>query len=212
MISKAQLAKNVAISTLKGGFGIVLPTFGVFYLIMFIYDFILSLLSPLTNYLLNFLQFSEFFVDVFALFLVFSLCFLCGLFIKTRLGKWSYMLYQGVLKKFKIFKLFNAIQEIYNQFFNSEDDSGSFSESVMAYPWGREMAGCSGLVSSKYLYKNVLHYAVFVPTCPNFTSGFLYHVVESDIDHLSVPVDEMMRTVIACGSGTKEMFGRHNIT
>jgi uncharacterized membrane protein len=205
------IVKSVLVDTLKGGFGVVLPTFGMIYLIVLIYSFIIGLLNPITDILKNHLNFPEFFIDMFSMFLVFSLCFICGIILKTKLGKFAYFFYEKALKKLRIFKLFNTLQEIYKQLVTKEEKS--FSEAVIAFPYGRHSCAWSGLISSRWRYKGVNYISIFFPTCPNFTSGVLKHVPEENVDVLDgIPVDKMMRTVISCGSGTKELLEEYNYT
>ncbi len=48
---------------------------------------------------------------------------------------------------------------------------------------------------------------VFVPTGPNPTSGFVYHVAEDLVETFpDVRVDQMMKTVVACGAGSAQLF------
>lgn len=205
---KLDLAKNIFIDILKGGFGVVLPTFGMIYIIQFIFLFIVSLLSPVSNFLSKFLMLPDFLVTVFSGFLVLFICFLCGFVLKTKLGKISYFFYEKILKKLKIYKIFNVLQEIYNQFFSKKQKS--FSESVLCFPYGRDKVAFSGLISSRWRYNNINYISVFIPTCPNFTSGFLKHIPEEYVDILPhIPVDQMMRTIIACGAGTSDLIEKN---
>lgn len=203
--NKTTIAKNIIIDTLKGGFGIVLPTFGMLYIIQLVYGFIIALLSPITNFVSKFLSMPDWLSNIFSAFLVISICFICGFILKTRFGKFSYFLYEKVLKKLRIYKIFNTLQEIYNQFFGKKQKL--FKESVLCFPFGREQVGYSGLISSRWSRDGVNYVSVFVPTCPNFSSGFLKHIREENVDVLNnVPVDMMMRTVIACGAGMDDLI------
>jgi uncharacterized membrane protein len=205
-----EIAKNIAIDTLKGGLGLLFPTLGMIYIIMLIYNFLLSILYPITNFVGKFLSLPNIVIDLFSLFLVISICFLCGFILKTKFGKFSYLIYERILKKLKIFKIFNILKEIYNQLFNNSGEK-AFSEAVIAYPHGRNNAAWSGLISSKWEKDGQLYISIFFPTCPNFTSGVLMHIKRENVDILEgVPVDEMMKTVISCGSGTKELMMKYN--
>ena len=44
--------------------------------------------------------------------------------------------------------------------------------------------------------------SVFVPTGPNPTSGFIYHLPEKYVHPVDVPVEDAMRSVISCGAGS----------
>lgn len=200
-----KLAKDVISDTLRGGFGVVLPTFGMFYILYLILSFIMTLLSPITGMLTRYLYLPEFLVNIFSAFLIFALCFICGVVLKTKIGKFSFFFYEKVLKKLKIYKLFNIIKEIYDQFF--EKKQKAFSESVVCYPYGRKNAAFSGLISSRWEKDGISYYSVFIPTCPNFTSGLLKHIRVENVDILdNISTDKMMRTIIACGVGTNEII------
>ena len=200
-MNNKKLAKEIIIDTLKGGFGVVLPTFGMLYIIYLIISFTISLMSPLTNFLTKFLNFPEILVSGISLFIFLSICFMCGVFIKTKAGKFSYYLYEKILKKLKIFNLFNTLKEVYSQFF--EKKNNAFSKAVICYPYGRENAGFSGLISDEWNLNGVVHYTVFVPTAPNPTSGLLMHLTEENVDVLeNTSNDEIMRSIIGCGVGT----------
>ena len=45
--------------------------------------------------------------------------------------------------------------------------------------------------------------SVFVPTGPNPTSGFIYHIPEKYVHPVDVPVEDAMRSVISCGAGSE---------
>ena len=45
-------------------------------------------------------------------------------------------------------------------------------------------------------------YTVFVPTAPNPTTGFVFHLKAGRVHPVSVGVDEAFRSIIACGAGS----------
>jgi uncharacterized membrane protein len=50
-------------------------------------------------------------------------------------------------------------------------------------------------------------YTVFVPTGPNPTSGFIYHVPAEYVElRPEIKIESAMRTVIACGAGSDKLF------
>jgi uncharacterized membrane protein len=49
-------------------------------------------------------------------------------------------------------------------------------------------------------------YTVFVPTGPNPTSGFMYHMKRKYVHKVDYPMEEAMRTVISCGSGSRKIL------
>jgi uncharacterized membrane protein len=53
---------------------------------------------------------------------------------------------------------------------------------------------------------------VFVPTGPNPTSGFIYHLDQQYVHPVKVSVEEAMRSVISCGAGSGTLLGKLNST
>lgn len=51
---------------------------------------------------------------------------------------------------------------------------------------------------------------VYVPTAPNPTNGFVFHVKESDLIETSAKSEDAMGTVIAVGAGSKKLFKVYN--
>ena len=51
-------------------------------------------------------------------------------------------------------------------------------------------------------------YTVFIPTGPNPTSGGILHVAAEYVELLDVTVDEALRSIIACGSGSKQILSQ----
>jgi uncharacterized membrane protein len=47
---------------------------------------------------------------------------------------------------------------------------------------------------------------VFVPTGPNPTSGFIYHLDQRFVHRVDVSVEEAMRSVISCGAGSEKLI------
>ena len=47
---------------------------------------------------------------------------------------------------------------------------------------------------------------VFVPTGPNPTSGNIYHLPADRVSKTGASVDNGMKTIISCGSGSSEVF------
>ena len=47
---------------------------------------------------------------------------------------------------------------------------------------------------------------VFVPTGPNPTSGFIYHLPNKYIHKVDVRVEDAMRSVISCGTGSSALI------
>ncbi|HJX71795.1 MAG TPA: hypothetical protein VJ346_07580 [Bacteroidales bacterium] len=50
------------------------------------------------------------------------------------------------------------------------------------------------------------YYTVFAHTAPNPTSGNIYHIRKDKLIHTSTKIEDGMKTIIGCGSGSSEIF------
>lgn len=198
-------SKSVLSTILKGGFGIVLPTFGMIAVIFLIYDFALGLVYPITWFLEKRLNFPEWFVDILSLSSFLFLCFAAGVLIRTKIGVWFYNYYEKVLKKVGVFKIFKVIKEIYEQL--TSENLEAFKEFAMCYPFGSDNAAVPAFIVEKYQKKGVDYYVVFAPTVPNPTSGFSYHLPSNLIEpHPEISVEKAFRTIVSCGVGSVDLL------
>tara|TARA_B100002019_G_C21242519_1_gene586350 strand:- start:742 stop:1413 length:672 start_codon:yes stop_codon:yes gene_type:complete len=198
-------SKSILGTILKGGFGIVLPTFGMIAVIFLIYDFSLTLVSPITWFLEKKLSFPVWFVDILSLSAFLLLCFACGLLIKTKVGVWFFEYYERVLKKLGVFKIFKAIKEIYEQL--TSDNMEAFKEFAICYPFGRDNAAVPAFIIEKYKNSENNMYVVFAPTVPNPTSGFSYHLKSELVDAKpDIPVEKAFRMILSCGVGSVDLL------
>ena len=102
------------------------------------------------------------------LIVILGLCFLVGLFIRTRLGLYLYSgLESSLLSKTPGYKM---IKETVNQFFGKK--VSPFSSVALIQIFQNETL-VTGFVTDKHAGDMV---SVFVPTGPNPTSGFIYHL------------------------------------
>jgi uncharacterized membrane protein len=47
---------------------------------------------------------------------------------------------------------------------------------------------------------------IFVPTGPNPTTGLILHVLPSQVQRVSIPGSDVLKTVIACGAGSQRLL------
>lgn len=207
--NRKKIIKNIFIDTLKGGFGLVIPTVGMMGIIYFVYEFILNLLSPITMFLNKFLSFPELLTDIITLLIVLLICFFCGVVLKTSFGKFIYFIYESFLKKIKVFKIFNTIKEIYIQL--TSNNTNAFKEFAMAYPFGRGHAGVPAFITETYIKDDKEIFILFAPTVPNPSSGFSYHLSRDMIDiYPNLPVDKAFRSILSCGVGMAELIDKYS--
>jgi uncharacterized membrane protein len=49
-------------------------------------------------------------------------------------------------------------------------------------------------------------FTVFVPTGPNPTTGFIFHLRREFVHPVNVPIEEALRSVISCGAGSTNLI------
>jgi len=187
--------------TLIGGFMVILPIAIFILLLDWLLGLVSQLIRPLSQWLVAQTAFTNLMADVFGVVLLLSACFLIGLFIKTSLGEWIHDQIDAWLSK--LAPGYKTIREIVSQLLGGEGNTSLLKGEVCrAYIMGKA-AGVSvtAIVTAKHANGDV---TVYVPTAPIPTSGFVYHLAAECIELLPhVSVEEAMRTVIACGSGSQ---------
>jgi len=193
MLSKL---KQFLITTLIGGLLVVLPI-GLFYtLVKFLLTQVSKLISPIVE-LIHIEGLDNFYLlSGIALLIVIAFCFFVGLFVRTRSGEQLYLYFeQSILARLPFY---NTIKETVQQLFSSRGKS--FSKVVIAKVMGTKM---TGFVTHEH--ENGL-YTVFVPTAPNPTNGYIFHLHKDQLDFLDVKPEDAMRTIIGVGTGSDILF------
>ncbi len=190
--------KNFFVTTLIGGLVIILPI-AIFLLIVNLFiRFVNNLLKPLAN-LINATQvMSDLLVNLLAFAIVIAFCFMVGLFIRTRAGKniWQYIELTWLSK----LPFYNGIKETVQQFSGAK--KMPFKEVVLVDPFGNGTK-MTGFVTDQHESGLV---TVFVPTAPNPTNGFVFHMEPHLVEHLATEPDEAIRSIIGIGVGSSEVL------
>lgn len=184
-----------------GGFIVVLPILIFIWLLEWLLKAVHGMIQPLSGWVTSTTSWSGILADITVVALLVCGLFLIGVAVSTRIGSWVHETFEKLLSKFA--PGYKTIRDVVAQLMGAGDGNASIlkGEVCRAYILGRE-AGVSvtGIVTAKHINGD---YTVYVPTAPIPTSGFVYHL-EADcvvmLPHVSV--EEAMRTVIACGSGS----------
>lgn len=118
-------------------------------------------------------------------------------FFNSLMKIWDYLIHKIPL----ISTIYKTCQDVINTIFTS--NSNSFKQVVMV-PFPNKETRTIGLVTRDDLPsfiegsddKNI---AVFVPTTPNPTSGFLVMFKEKDLIYLDMPIESAFKYIISCG-------------
>lgn len=118
-------------------------------------------------------------------------------FFSYLMNTWNYLINHIPLVR----SIYKTCQDVINTIFTSNNNS--FKQVVMV-PFPNARTYTIGLVTRDDLpafqkddpEKNI---AVFVPTTPNPTSGFLVLFKESDLIYLDMPIENAFKYIISCG-------------
>lgn len=187
--------------TLIGGLLVILPIVIFAWLVDWLLGLVHALIQPLSLWLVEQTTFTNYVADALGVLLLLSGCFLIGLFIKTSVGEWVHDQIDAWLTR--LAPGYKTIREVVSQLLGGEGNTSLLKGDVCrAYIMGRA-AGVSvtAIVTAKHANGD---FTVYAPTAPIPTSGFVYHLSAECVDMLPhVSVEEAMRTVIACGSGSQ---------
>ncbi|MEL6944524.1 MAG: DUF502 domain-containing protein [Bacteroidota bacterium] len=182
-------------TTMIGGFLVLLPITIFIFLVQFVFRIVARVIEPIAGFFSN-VQMVTFVADLLAFVIVVAFCFAVGLLVRTRSGS-------AIIKYFNTFYLsklpfYNTIQEIVDQLFGKKENS--FSQVVLVNVFDTLM---TGFVTDEH--PNGI-YTVFVPTAPNPTNGFVFHVKREKLVFTDVKPEDAMRTVIGVGTGSTVFF------
>lgn len=184
-----------------GGFIVVLPILIFVWLVEWLLGFVRELIQPLSGWVSHKTLLTGYIADVSVVLVLLLGLFIIGAAVSTRIGAWIYEWFESILAK--LAPGYKTIRDVVAQLMGAGEGNASIlkGEVCRAYILGRA-AGVSvtGIVTAKHINGD---FTVYVPTAPIPTSGFVYHLEADCVVMLPhVAVEEAMRTVIACGSGS----------
>lgn len=197
-INKKEFAKK----TLLGGLVILLPVALLMMGFRWLFKLVTDLIQPLTNLVTKVFGMPEIFADLLVLIGMAGLCFIVGWFVSTALGTWFHSIFDGRLAKYA--PGYQMMKDIVGQFFGDATKSPFANGEVAIVKLFNNETEVTAIVTSKHENGR---YTVFMPTGPNPTSGNIYHVDKEQVTLCpDVTVSNAMRTIIACGAGSGELF------
>jgi uncharacterized membrane protein len=197
-----QRTKNFFRTTLLGGVIVILPTMILVFAFKWLFGIVGNGIQPLTDLVVHTIDLPQRYEQLIATLLVISVivlgCFLVGLFVRTRMGHMIYTGIEGsVLSKAPGYKM---VKETVNQFLGKKESP--FSSVALVRIFENETK-VTAFITDKHEDGTV---TVFVPTGPNPTSGFIYHINEQYVHPVDVSVEDAMRSVISCGAGSEKLI------
>ena len=192
--------KQFFISTILGGLLVILPVALFLFIMNWVFGIVRAAIAPLTNVLLESTELPGIVADVIVVVALILLCFVVGMVLRTRIGKWVYSLLET--KLLKKAPGYSIIKETVAQFIGNK--KSPFSATALVQIFGNDTM-VSAFITDEHSDGS---FTVFVPTGPNPTSGNIYHLPPRLVKKIDAPADEMMRSIISCGAGSSALLKR----
>lgn len=194
--------KKLAQRAMFGGLLVLLPLAIVLGFFYWVFTTVAYVLSPLTGLLLRNFGMPELVGHFLVILLIALVCLATGTIVMTKIGQWLQEFFDGYLVKLPGYKI---VRELVNQLLGNSDSPFAGATVAKAQLFGASVAtSTTVLVTSRHEDGS---FSVFVPTSPNPTSGFVYHLPEEQVTLFpDISVDHAFRTIIACGAGSNKLF------
>lgn len=185
-------------TTMIGGLLVILPITIFVALVRLIFNFIAAIIEPIGE-IFNFSDdIAQWIVSLISLAIVIVVFFLVGLIVRTEFGnKFFKNLEDRALMQLPLYKV---IRDTVRQFVGVE--KMPFSQVVLADVFANGI-WMTGFVTDEHPND---FYTIFIPTAPNPTNGFVFHVHTSRLKFLDVKSEDAMSSIIGLGIGSKVIF------
>ncbi|MBV1879841.1 MAG: DUF502 domain-containing protein [Pseudomonadales bacterium] len=187
-----------------GGVLVLLPVVILFAAFKWVFYFVTNQIQPFTDLMIRNNGMPEWLGDFCVLVIISVLCFVIGGLVSTSAGRWIHTHFDKYL--IRLAPGYKLIKEIVNQFFGDKANS-PFANGEVAKAkifGGASQTTVTAIVTARHGDGS---FTVFVPTGPNPTSGNMYHLPALQVQLFpQVKVEDAMRTIIACGAGSGELF------
>lgn len=203
---KRGAVSNFVRQSLMGGLLIVLPVTIIVIFFKWLYQTASGFISPLTTIFVD-IGFPKLLADVVVIGILVLFCFAIGNLVATRVGSWLWRNIEEML----IVRVpgYRSVREVTVQLLGKSSDSPfKRGEVALVRLYGKDVGvSVLALVTARHAHGA---YTVFVPTGPNPTSGFIY-VMDAELVTLrpDIRVEQLMKTVIACGAGSATLLQKH---
>lgn len=204
MVSKrtfviAKKLRRFFFTTVLGGIVVILPIYIFAALIKVVFNFTSRLLTPVSSLLSFSSDTNKWIIDLIAFSIVIFLFFLIGLVVRTELGRQLLaFVEENWLAKAPFYILLrDTVRQILGQ------EKMPFRQVVLVDVYSNDTLMTGFVVDST---KDGLYYTVFVPTAPNPTNGFIFHVKREQLKFVETKTEEALRSVIGLGMGSATMF------
>lgn len=184
-------------TTLIGGFLVILPVAILLIVFNWLFNIITGIIAPITSVLTFGGRVDTFLASILALAIIIVACFGLGFMVQTTMGNYLYGQFdKRVLSRIPFYK---PIRDTVNQFSNREKTP--FTKVVMVNVFGSDTL-MTGFITDEHDNDMV---TIFVPTGPNPTNGFIFHMQRHQVTEVDISVEEAMKAIISVGAGSKNI-------
>lgn len=189
---------NLFLTTLIGGITIILPLAILVTIVRFTWNFIVGLLAPMRDLWKFIGGLDIWMMDLISLIVIITSFFFIGLFVRTRIGNNVFRSFEkNTLERVP---LYNTLRDIVQQFLGKKESTFLQVVLVKVFNSHTLMTGFVTEIINEDLY------TVFVPTGPNPTNGFIFHVQKEQLEFVDTKAEDAMRTIIGVGTGSTILF------
>lgn len=187
------------VTTVIGGIAVVLPLTIFVMLVRLIVNFFSRILAPMRPLFPFSEKVSEWIIDLLSFSIVITAFFMIGLVVQTSFG--SRMFTRLEEQWLMRLPFYSVLRETVQQFFGAK--KMPFSQVVLVDVFNNGML-MTGFVADDEVGKGLI--TIFVPTAPNPTNGFIFHVPEKQVRYLDTRPEDAMRTILGVGTGSAMLF------
>lgn len=190
--------KNFIQTSLIGGVAVILPVALSVFLLMWLFRMVTGIIRPLTTMVFAKSNIQVVFADAIVITIIMFACFFVGVAIRTRLGIFIQESLEAYILKFA--PGYTIIKETVMQFLGKK--KFPFSPVVLVRAFENDTL-MTGFVTDEHPGGLC---TVFVPTGPNVTTGFVFHLRRDNVYPVNVSADQAIRSVISCGVGSGKLL------
>jgi len=189
-------------TTILGGVIVILPVLLTVFFLRWGINVITGMIRPITELFVEQFHLHKTIADILVIFIIILVCFIIGLFVKTKMGKFTYRVIEKRI--LKIAPGYSLFKETIKQFLGQEKTPFSSVALVQVF---ENSTLLTGFITDEHPDGR---YTVFVPSGLNPTSGTIYHLEKEYVHLVDASVEDTMRSIISCGAGSKTLIKKLN--
>lgn len=187
-------------TTILGGVIVILPIALTFFFLRWVFNFATGLIEPVTRMLMEQSKIQKFLADFIVIAIIVLICFLIGLAVKTRFGRFLYQIFED--KILEVAPGYNLFKETIKQLLGR--DRAPFSTVALVQVFGpASNTMMTGFVTDEHPDG---YCTVFIPSGLTPTAGLIYHVEKQYVHIVDASVEDTMRIIISCGMGSQKLL------